>query len=37
MFGPSDGAESGSSWASMKSAATPTAAAARASTGANSR
>ena len=37
MFGPSLGALSGSWWVSMNTAATPTATAARASTGANSR
>ena len=37
MFGPSLGAWSGSAWVSMNSAATPTAAAARARAGANSR
>ena len=33
MFGPSQGARSGSWWVSMNTAATPTATAARASTG----
>ena len=37
MFGPSLGARSGSSWVSTNRAATPTASAARASTGTNSR
>ena len=37
MFGPSDGALSGSWWVSMNTPATPTATAARASTGTNSR
>src|SRR5947207_1236464 len=37
MFGPSDGALSGSGWVSMKIPATPTATAARASTGTNAR
>ena len=37
MFGPSDGALSGSWCVSMKTPATPTATAARASTGTNSR
>ena len=37
MFGPSDGALSGSSWLSMNRPLTPTATAARASTGTNSR
>ena len=37
MFGPSEGARSGSWWVSMKTPATPTATAARASTGTNSR
>ncbi len=37
MFGPSEGALSGSGWVSMKTPATPTATAARASTGTNSR
>ncbi len=37
MLGPSDGALSGSWWVSMKTPATPTATAARASTGTNSR
>ncbi len=37
MFGPSEGALSGSWWVSMKTPATPTATAARASTGTNSR
>ena len=37
MFGPSDGAWSGSRWVSMKTPATPTATAARASTGTKRR
>src|SRR6266568_7010594 len=37
ILGPSEGARSGSSWVSMKIPATPTATAARASTGTNSR
>ena len=37
MFGPSEGARSGSGWVSMNTPATPTATAARASTGTNSR
>ena len=37
MFGPSDGALSGSGWVSMKTQATPTATAARARVGTNSR
>ena len=37
MLGPSDGAWSGSGWVSMNTPATPTATAARASTGTNSR
>ena len=37
MFGPSEGALSGSSWVSIKTPATPIATAARAITGANSR
>ncbi len=37
MFGPSDGAWSGSGCVSMNTAATPTATAARASTGTYSR
>ena len=37
MFGPSEGARSGSGWVSMNTAATPSATAARAITGANSR
>src|SRR5674476_1691905 len=37
MLGPSDGAWSGSGWVSMNTPATPTATAARAKTGTNSR
>jgi hypothetical protein len=37
MFGPSEGAVSGASWVSMKTAAIPSETAARAITGANSR
>ena len=37
IFGPSEGARSGFSWVSMKTPATPTATAARASTGTYSR